>query len=278
MTYPRGWAPDPVPLRVDPVGRAAAGTVRAVSEDIEGPDAPASSAGPSRRAAVVAAVAVVLVVVGLGAVWIVTRDDDSLEGPAAADALIDAYTAHLDATFLVEGELTRTLEDGRALHSAYLTVQRPPDHIQRSLGATTGVVNGRSVNCSTPPGGTYTCGTSADAVPWEQQRSSTLAALDSYVRGDDPVYSTRTDADGCFVLVRRRTELDATYGRGARLCFDPRTHALRRLEVQRDGATDVLLADRIDDRVSDADFDLDGDATYDPEVPDDPGTVPPTTS
>jgi hypothetical protein len=134
------------------------------------------------------------------------------------------------------------------------------------------------VNCSTPPGGAYTCATSGDAVPWEQQRATTLAAIDSYVRGDDPVYSVHTDDEGCFVLVRRRTELDATYGRGARLCFDPRTHALRRLEVQREGATDVLLAVRIDDQVTGADFDLDGDATYDPEVPDDPGAVRPTTS
>ena len=86
------------------------------------------------------------------------------------------------------------------------------------------------------------------------------------------------DAD-CFVLVRRRTELDATYGRGARLCFDPTYAALRRLEVQRDGgATDVMLAARITDQVTDADFDLQGDSTYDPQVPDDTGTVPPTSA
>jgi hypothetical protein len=222
---------------------------------------------------------VVLAVVAVG-VWLLTRDDDAgLQGQEAADALVDAYTQHLDATFLVEGELTRTLEDGRTLSSAYLTVQRPPDHLQRSLGGTTGDVGGRTVNCSTPPGGEYSCATSATAVPWEEQRATTLAALDTYVRGDDPVYAVTTDDEGCFRLVRRRTELDATYGRGARLCFDERTHALRRLEVQREGgATDVLLADRITGEVTGADFDLDGDATYDPEVPDDAGTVPPTTS
>ena len=31
------------------------------------------------------------------------------------------------------------------------------------------------------------------------------------------------DDAGCFVLVRRRTELDATYGQRARLCFDARS-------------------------------------------------------
>ena len=39
-----------------------------------------------------------------------------------------------------------------------------------------------------------------------------------------------------------------------------------------------MLADRIIDEVTDADFDLDGDATYDPQVPDDSGTVPPTSA
>jgi hypothetical protein len=49
--------------------------------------------------------------------------------------------------------------------------------------------------------------------------------------------------------------------------------------VQRDGgATDVMLASRISDQVTDADFDLQGDSTYDPLVPDDPGTVPPTSA
>ena len=221
----------------------------------------------------------VLIVGGATAAWWLSDDDPGLSGPAAADALVEAYTRSLDATFLVEGELTRTLDDGRTLSSAYLTVQRPPDHLQRSLGATSGDLNGRTVNCSTPPGGEYTCAASGPAVSWAEQRSTTLGALDSYVRGDDPVYDVNVDDAGCYVLVRRRTELDATYGRGARLCFDPTYAALRRLEVQRDGgATDVMLASRITDQVTDADFDLQGDSTYDPQVPDDAGAVPPTSA
>ena len=89
--------------------------------------------------------------------WLLSDDDPGLTGPDAADALIEAYTRNLDATFVVEGELTRTLDDGRTLSSAYLSVQRPPDHLQRSLGGTSGDLDGRTVNCSTPPGGEYTC-------------------------------------------------------------------------------------------------------------------------
>ena len=80
------------------------------------------------------------------------------------------------------------------------------------------------------------CAASAEAVPWTDQRARILAALASYVRGDDPVYDVTLDSADCFVLVRRRTEPDATYGRGARLCFDERFAALRRLEVDREGA------------------------------------------
>jgi len=264
-----------------------------VSDETEQPDA--GEAEPSPDAATPAAeltgrgtkgglriaviVLAVLIVGGATAAWWLSDDDPGLSGPAAADALVEAYTRSLDATFLVEGELTRTLDDGRTLSSAYLTVQRPPDHLQRSLGATSGDLNGRTVNCSTPPGGEYTCAASGPAVSWAEQRSTTLGALDSYVRGDDPVYDVNVDDAGCYVLVRRRTELDATYGRGARLCFDPTYAALRRLEVQRDGgATDVMLASRITDQVTDADFDLQGDSTYDPQVPDDAGAVPPTSA
>jgi hypothetical protein len=204
---------------------------------------------------------------------LLTRGGGAPTGAAAADALVAAYARNLDATYLVEGQSTRTLADGRTLSSAYLTVQRPPDRLQRALGSTSGELAGRTVNCSTPPGGTYTCAASGEAQPWAEQRTGILAALDSYVRGDDPVYAVSVDSADCFVLTRRRTEPDATYGLGARLCFDPRYGALRRLEVQREGgAVDVMLADRITDQVSDADFDVSGDPTYDPQVPDGSGT------
>ena len=229
------------------------------------------------RPLVVVAVAVGLVVVLLAAVavWrtVSGGDDEGLEGDEAAQALVEAYTRHLDATFRVEGELTRTMDDGRVLRSAYLTVQRPPDRLQRSLGATSGTVGGRAVNCSTGEGGEYTCAASGAPVDPEADRRRTLDALDSYVLGDDPVYDVTSDGEGCFDLVRRRTEVDATYGRRARICFDPATAAIRRLEVAREGgATDVLLAEVVTTDVTGADFDLSEDDTYDPDVPAAPGS------
>ena len=233
------------------------------------------------RLPIVLVLVVAGVVVAAGAIWILGRDGDSVDtegGTEAADALVAAYTRASTRTYRIEGELTRTLEDGRTLRSAYLAVQRPPDNLRRSLGSTEGEVGGRSVNCSTPDGGSYTCAASGAAKPWPQQRQEILDALEVYVHGDDPVYAVSRDDTGCFDLVRRRTEEDASFGERARLCFDDRYAGYRRLEVHHDaGATDVMLADVVTDQVTDADFDLAGDATYDPIVPDG-GTVPPTTS
>lgn len=242
------------------------------------PQPPAAGHAPAPRRGVRLRVVLIVALVAATAflaieLWLTRGGGEGISGAEAADALVAAYTRNLDATYLVEGQTTRTLDDGRTLSSAYLVVQRPPDRLQRSLGSTTGDIGGRSVNCSVSPEGGYSCAASGVAEPWEQQRATILAALDTYVRGDDPVYAVTVDAADCFVLTRRRTEPDATYGEGARLCFDPRYSALRRLEVRRDGgATDVMLAERITDEVTDADFDLGEDSTYDPQVPDQSGS------
>ena len=246
----------------------------------EGPGPTATSRGSARPVVLLVVGLVVLVAVGVG-VRLLARDDESapVTGAEAADQFVAAYTRNLDATYRIEGEFTRTATDGRTLSSAYLAVQRPPDRLQRSLGSTSGVVNGRTINCSTPTGGTYSCGAAGEATPWEEERAEVLGALDQYVRGDDPVYAVTADGSGCFDLVRRRTEQDASFGRRARICFDETHGGYKRLEVEHDGGVvDVMLATRIVGDVTAADFDLDADATYDPVAPDDPGAVTPTTS
>jgi hypothetical protein len=229
--------------------------------------------------AVVVVLVAVVAVVGL-VTWLADgEEEDTITGAEAAEALVAAYTRSLDATYQIEGEFTRTLPGGRTLQSAYLSVQRPPDRLQRSLGSTSGVVNGRSINCSTPAGSSYTCAATGEAEPWDEERQEILDALDQYVRGDDPVYAVTADGAGCFDLVRRRTEEDASFGRRAQLCFDETYGGYSRLEVEREGgAVDVMLKAVITDQVSAADFDLDADATYDPVVADDPATTSPTTS
>ncbi|MCD9624493.1 hypothetical protein [Rhabdothermincola salaria] len=209
----------------------------------------------------------VLVTVGAIVAWLLDRREPAVvTGAAAADAFLDASERNLDATYRLEGEFRRTLDEGRALVSGLLVVQRPPDRIQRSLGGTVGVVGGRTVNCGRSEGADYACAVSGEAEPWEVRRGEQLQALQDYVLGDDPLYAVEEVGNDCFRLERRLSEPEAVYGRRAELCFDRATGALRRLEVRREGgATDVLEGLVVTGRVSDGDFDLSADDTYDPQ-------------
>lgn len=233
-----------------------------VDPDPPGPGAPASGS----RLIVVSVVVLVLVAIGAGVTWWLDRNDvGRLTGPAAADAFMVAAERSLDATYRLDGEFTRTMPDGRQLPSGLLVVQRPPDRVQRSLGSTVGVIAGRTVNCGTPTAsGGFECAPSGVAEPWEERRADQLQAFEQYVLGEDPVYTVTATGNGCFELDRRRVDVETTYGSRAELCFDRPTGALRRLEVAREGgATDVLLGVVVRGEVTDADFDLSPDGTYD---------------
>ncbi len=237
--------------------------------------------GPDTVRVVVSVAVLAAIVVLVGAIgWWGPDGSDSATSADPVDSFVAAFTRSLNATYKLEGEFVRTTEDGRSLSSGLLVVQRPPDRVQRSLGSTAGTINDRSVNCGVPTGGgAYTCAEGGVVAGFDQRRARQLTAIDDYVRGDDPVYSVTDDGDGCFGLVRRRADVDATYGTESQLCFDASTGALQRLQVRHDGGTtDVLLGIVLTGEVSDADFDLDADATYDPQVPDDSGTPVPTTS
>lgn len=215
--------------------------------------------------ALIVGVVVLLLVGAAGAGWFLRGDDapgDDHRDPAAA--FVADYTASLDRTYRAEGEFTRTMPDGRQLTSGWLLVNRPPDRLQRSLGSTSGVVAGRTVNCG-PAGEGYRCALGAEAEPWEDRRAEQLTALEQYVGGTDPVYDVEDLGGGCYELVRRRTEPTATFGLGGEVCLDPSTGAVRRLRVEREGgAVDEMVAVVVRGEVDDADFDLSEDATYDP--------------
>jgi hypothetical protein len=240
-----------------------------------GADEPGSDDGPDRsgprwpRGTVAVSVGLV-VALAIGAAmggWLVVRDHTEVRGEAAAEAFFADYVASLDATYRLDGTFRRTMPDGRELTSGLLVAQRPPDRVQRSLGSTTGVVGGRYVNCGpTAADGGYECAPGAMAEPAAVRRAEQLEALEQYVRGDDPVYAVTGDGDGCYELLRRRTEPEASFGVRAELCVDARTGAIRRLEVQHDtGAVDVLEGLAITPGATDADFDLAADGTYDPQ-------------
>jgi hypothetical protein len=214
-------------------------------------------------------VGVLVVLVAALVAWVVLGEDDEVTGEAAAQALLADYTRSLDATYRIEGEFTRTMPDERELSSGLLVVQRPPDRLQRSLGSTSGVVGGRLVNCGpSGEGGAYDCAPGALAEPFEARRAQQLEGLEQYVTGDGRVYDVVAHGDRCYELRGRRFEPTASFGLGAELCFDGPTGALRRLQVEREGgAVDELLGVVVTGTVTDADFDLSADDTYDPQGP-----------
>ena len=210
---------------------------------------------------VVGALLVVILVGGAVAWWFDARDPSAVTGDEAVESFLEASERNLDATYRLEGEFVRTLPDGRRLVSGLLVVQRPPDRLQRALGSTVGTIGGQTVNC---PAG-ESCAAAAPVEPFDVRRAEQVQALEEYVAGDDPVYAVTAVGDDCFELVRRRTEPAAVYGREAELCFDRATGALRRLEVEREGgATDLLDGLTVSGQVTDADFDLSSNDTYDP--------------
>jgi hypothetical protein len=241
-----------------------------VSDD-EQPQIPVTPRGSGRRRLLVIAGLVVLVAIGAVIAWQLDRNDvGRTTGAEAAEEFLVASVRGIDATYRLDGEFTRTRSDGAEIGSGLLVVQRPPDRLQRSLGSTTGVVAGRSVNCGVQTdGGRYDCAPGAEVAPWEQRREEQIEALRQFVSGDDPVYAVVVKGNGCFELLQRRFDVEATYGARAELCFDGATGALRRLEVVREGGTtDVLEGTVINAQVTDGDFDLSADDTYDPLGPD----------
>lgn len=228
--------------------------------------APPRRSRSSRRVTWIAigVVGVLLVGAAMGG-WLVTHGESRVTGDVAAERFVDAYTASIDATYRLDGEFTRTMPDGRELRSGLLVVQRPPDRLQRSLGSTSGSVGGRLINCGpTAADGGYQCAPGAAAESYDQRRSEQLEALDQYVSGDDPVYDVTAEGS-CYELVARRVEPEASFGTRATLCFDRSTGALRNLDVHHEtGAIDRLVGVSVSGSVTDADFDLSADGTYDP--------------
>ena len=238
------------------------------THDEPGPSDTPAPTRPRRVTVVAVSVVAVLVLGALMGGWLVTRGHSRVTGEEAARRFVDDYTASIDATYRLDGEFTRTMPDGRELTSGLLVVQRPPDRLQRSLGSTGGSIGGRTINCGpNGPDGAYECAPGGATESFDEQRADQLEALDQYVGGDDPLYAVTADG-ACYELVRQRDEPDATFGARATLCFDRPTGALRNLEVRHDtGAVDQLLGVSVSGSVTDADFDLSVDGTYDPQGP-----------
>jgi hypothetical protein len=215
-----------------------------------------------RQVAIGAAAVVVVVAVVLAAVAVVTSRSRDAEGDPVA-ALLVAYERSRNATYVLRGNFSRTMPDGRRLESAVLEVQRPPDRLHRRLGSTAGRIDGRWLNCSTDPDGSLECAPGGVAPPWEESVAAEVATLRSYFEGDPPPYSVQRSGDGCFELMRADWYPQPPQGVPSQMCFDPATGALHRLAIAHEGGTvEVIEAVTLRTEVSDADFRLADDPAY----------------
>lgn len=224
-------------------------------------------------------VAVTAVLVITGALSHPKRGSD--DHSAAAAALVAAYRRSREGAYAVDAEFTRTMTDGRQLVSGMLIAQRPPDQIRRQFGGLVGAVGGRDVNCSTAPGGQFSCAPGAPATPYEADVERDVANLSSYFDPESPpLYEATRTAAGCFEITLVRSAIDPTYGRFARMCFDDATGAMTEFELRRqDGSVDVVHAITVR-QVTDLDFDLSRNEAYDQRNDDLQGArgIPPTTA
>lgn len=196
---------------------------------------------------------------------VLTSSSENGEGQAeATEAFIDAYRRSLEASYTVEGEFTRTMGDGRKLTSGLLIAQRPPDYVRRQLGGLSGAIDGRSLNCSTTPGGDFSCAPGAEAPPYDQDVQRRVEILTSYFDpASPPLYQVSATSSDCFRLDLMRQIPDPTYGDFTIMCFDAGTGAVSRFELHRgDGSVDLIEAVAIR-QVTDLDFVITRNPTFD---------------
>jgi hypothetical protein len=201
------------------------------------------------------------VIVGLGLVGVLAMtgffETDKVT-PNAEDELVAAYERSRNATFALEGEFSRTLEDGRRLESGASIVQRPPDELRRQLGGTSGRMNGRRVNCATDLNDRFSCATGAEVGPWDQMVAKELANLRSYFDPARRIYSVTGLPGDCFELTLVAGVADPPYGVRSVMCFDELMGAMRSIEVEHaNGTVDLLEASAVRGAVTNQDFAID---------------------
>lgn len=173
------------------------------------------------------------------------------------DAFMAAYRRSLESSYAIDGEFVRTMPDGRQLRSGVLVAQRPPDHIRRQLGAVTGVIADRQLNCSTDSSGRFSCADGAPARPYPEEIERRVSVMRSYFDPSTPaIYEVTDEGGGCFDLELIRPFPGPSYGVFARMCFDSTTGAMAAMELRReDGSVDSITATTIR-QPTDLDFDL----------------------
>lgn len=201
------------------------------------------------RAPVPVVVALVLLVAGMVAAFVIGSPSGTTRGPSAAQSFLAAWERSLLATYVVQSDFVRTLPDGQQLKSDTTTVQQPPDtRLVTGLGSVSGRLNGKVVGCAGTPDNAAGCVTGAPASDYRDEVDAQVRQLESYVTGPRPLYRVVDFGDGpthCFRLDLAVALPSPPYGDHALFCFDRRTGAPALTEIQRPEATDRTIAREI---------------------------------
>jgi hypothetical protein len=178
----------------------------------------------------------------------------------AQDEFLRAWERSRRATYVSEGEFTRRKPDGTTLTSPTETVQRPPDRLVRRFGGVNGTLDGHVLLC-TSDAGPFRCAPGTEvAPPYDATVAEEVATFRSYFSPPAPgaraLYRViRAPDPGCYDLVQQLPYDDAPYGTDARLCFDERTGAVRRVDRRfENGIIESEEATRLTGDVRDSDF------------------------
>jgi len=201
------------------------------------------------RAPVLVVVALVVLVAGMVAAFLIGSPSGTTRGPSAAQSFLAAWQRSRLATYVVQSDFVRTLPDGRQLQSTTTTVQQPPEtRLVTGLGSVSGRLNGKVVGCAATPDSNSGCVTGAPAPDYRSEVDAELRQLESYVTGPRPLYGVVDFGDApthCFRLDLAIALPSPPYGDHALFCFDRRTGAPALTEIQRPEATDRTIAREI---------------------------------
>ncbi|MFN8040998.1 MAG: hypothetical protein U0Q07_17410 [Acidimicrobiales bacterium] len=222
-------------------------------------------------AGVVVGAVVVAALVATGVLSIPRRD----EGDPRA-AFLAAYERSRTGTFVVESDFERRMDSGAVLSSAQLVAQRPPDRVVRQFGGIDGIVDGRSVLCTTSPDGGFACSAAGGARDYQAELRQELDNLRGYVTPPAPIYRVERADAGCFELHQVIVYADPPFGSFARFCFDERTGALIGVERRLDNATETLAATSVRSEVTTDDLGLDARDEFAVHTVAPPGSAPGT--
>ena len=190
------------------------------------------------------------------------RDGDAEQGEAPVDAVqafLDASARSRSATYRTVSDFTRTSNSVDAvLHRRIVVAQRPPDRLRIDTTGAAGLVDGRRLLC-TAQDEELECEDAPAEVTLEEQASEQLAALESYVTGDAPLYDVSAELDtpagDCFELGLAHRIVAPPLGIRSRYCFDEATGAPTQTRVEAVEAVDEFQVVEIQAEVTDADLD-----------------------